>query len=71
MEKYEYSDLLDNDIDVIKSRTLYVQRHEPASLSLGLSFDSEELNFVCLCVYLFGCWFAYNILFENKPNLRP
>ena len=36
MEKYEIVDLLDNDIDAIISRIFYVQRHEPASLFLGL-----------------------------------
>ena len=35
-EKYEIVDLLDNDIDAIISRIFYVQRHEPASLFLGL-----------------------------------
>ena len=35
MQKPEIVDLLDNEINAIISRILFVQRHEPASLFLG------------------------------------
>ena len=43
--KYDISDLLSNDPDAILSRIFYVQRHEPASFFLGLSY---VLVYICL-----------------------